>query len=376
MDLDAAAPPVLVDFAPATFLQRGVAIGFTAPGLAGATACPGERTKLELVVPNQAGGAGVYILPWEGVWSLCRPTVHDCQLIARVGALRSITPASIRTAARAVAAEGLAGRPAAHAARQDSAAEDQARVLVNFSLLLELLRQNEPRDSGWVQPERDRPARIEERARLVMAVLATRLGCRQETLVVGLEELSGLLCNIGLGAQAEQAALPRLLRAIERLRREVAAWAKARPEHGSVEMALIERCAALTARAARSVLADARAPVSDLGGLLRSWLASPTSIATTMARPEWLLDGWERICLLWQETPPEQRAFAVLEILPLLPLLPAEVDGWVAFDMSSATEMLRHRRVVRRMEDWRTGVMLADLVARNEHVKSARLALA
>jgi hypothetical protein len=67
-------------FLPTTFLERGVAVPFTTPILIGARARPGERKPLELIVPNPSGARGVYILPWDGISGLCKPTVHDRRL--------------------------------------------------------------------------------------------------------------------------------------------------------------------------------------------------------------------------------------------------------------------------------------------------------
>ncbi len=371
MDQDVCAPPRLIDFVPATFLQRGVTIPFTAPELAGATARPGERVALEMVVPNPGGGPGVYILPWDAIWSICRPTAHDCQLVASVGALRAITPAAIRSAARAVAAEGLAGREAAAAAVAATADELRARILLNFTLLLELLRQIEPRTPGWIAPEKDRPAQIQHRARAIFAALATQIGCRQETLATALEDIAGLLCGVGVGPTADGASLPVLLAAITHLRDDLAGWADSHPEQDGQEITLIDGCAALTAAAADGVIAAARALTADLPALLRAWLQSPAGVSAILTRPDWLLDGWERICLLWRDTPPPERGIAIIEIISLLPLVPTEANGWVPVDVARATELLRHRRSVRALEDWRTGVMLTDLIARNERLLAA-----
>ncbi|MBU6498939.1 MAG: hypothetical protein KGQ40_10460, partial [Rhodospirillales bacterium] len=62
-----ALPPAVESFLPSTFLERGVAVPFTTPQLAGARARPGTRVPLELVVPNPSGGRGHYILPWDGL---------------------------------------------------------------------------------------------------------------------------------------------------------------------------------------------------------------------------------------------------------------------------------------------------------------------
>src|ERR1700712_5461419 len=50
---------------PTTFLERGVAVPFTTPMLAGTRARPAEKQGLELVIPNPSGGRGVYIMAWD-----------------------------------------------------------------------------------------------------------------------------------------------------------------------------------------------------------------------------------------------------------------------------------------------------------------------
>ena len=101
--------PPLQPYHPTTFLERGVAVPFTTPLLDGTRARPGARADVELIVPNLSGGRGVYILPWSGIREFCRPTVHDARLNQEIAGLRSVTPITIRRAARRVAAAGLAG---------------------------------------------------------------------------------------------------------------------------------------------------------------------------------------------------------------------------------------------------------------------------
>src|SRR6185312_6270624 len=121
------------------FLERGVLVPFTTPVLAGARARPSERCGTELLVPNLSGGRGVYVLPWNNVSRLCRPTVHDRRLNQKVETLITVTPGSIRQAAREVAIEGLAGREAQFAAAKAADRDHRARLRTNFLLLVRLL---------------------------------------------------------------------------------------------------------------------------------------------------------------------------------------------------------------------------------------------
>ena len=95
-------------------------------------------------MPNPSGGRGVYILTWSGVKQLCRPTVHDTLLHQRVSRLPVMSPAGVRSAARQLAAEGLAGKDATLAASASAAQERKELVLVNFLMLVTLMEQVEP----------------------------------------------------------------------------------------------------------------------------------------------------------------------------------------------------------------------------------------
>ena len=89
-----------------------MAVPFTTPVLGGTRVRAALKPRLELIARNPADGRGVYVTPWTDSALLYRPTLHDRVLITRIAALGSITPTTILHAARATAAEGLAGEPA------------------------------------------------------------------------------------------------------------------------------------------------------------------------------------------------------------------------------------------------------------------------
>jgi hypothetical protein len=126
-------PPVK-PYHPTSFLERGAAIPFTTPLLAGTRARPAEKQGLELVIPNPAGGRGVYIMGWTSISSLCCPTLHDRQLNDRIAKLVSVTPSTIRRVGREVAAEGLAGEEATTAARLAAEHDRGDRLVANYQL--------------------------------------------------------------------------------------------------------------------------------------------------------------------------------------------------------------------------------------------------
>ncbi|HRQ82018.1 MAG TPA: hypothetical protein PKZ97_12980, partial [Azospirillaceae bacterium] len=82
----------LEDYRPATFLERGVATPFTTPVLAAARVRPSRRLKLEFVIANPSGGLGWYVMPWEGLMTLSKVSVHDVLLFENIGKQELITP--------------------------------------------------------------------------------------------------------------------------------------------------------------------------------------------------------------------------------------------------------------------------------------------
>src|SRR5262249_52951665 len=141
-------------FLPATFLERGVAVPFTTPQLSGARARPGERQSLELIIPNLSGGRGVYIVALTQIMDFCPLTINDRRLADAVANLRGVTPETIRHVARDVAGEGLAGLGAVAAAARAQQDDEVARLRTNFDLLINLVRQTEPRGEEPVQAEK------------------------------------------------------------------------------------------------------------------------------------------------------------------------------------------------------------------------------
>lgn len=84
-----------------------------------------------------------------------------------------------------------------------------------------------------------------------------------------------------------------------------------------------------------------------------------------VARPDWLLDGWNRICALW--TSASNQEDAIGEMVALVPVIPREADTWASYRVGHLVDLPQYRStVVRQFEDWRTGVAVTDLIARNK----------
>jgi len=315
---------------PTTFLERGVAVAFTTPLLAGARLRRTERGATELIVPDIAGPGSVGILPWERVGSLCSPSLFDRRLAGRLADLPMLSPEAVREAVAAEAACGLAGPEAQEAALAAQSAAAAAR----------------------------------DRAAAELAVLAAASG-RAVTVPA---ELAALFAPIGLGQAADAALLPRTLAAVAALGEQVG-----EQRHAAGEAEKVAIAARRTATAAVAALQAARGLAANVPGLVRRWLTAPAALADELGRVHWLLDGWAWLCRLWDAAEEARGGRAALlgELAGLLPPLPRE--------MGAAPLSVRRRepeagpRGSGRAGDWRSGVTLQDMVARNERLLAALL---
>jgi hypothetical protein len=325
-------------YQPKTFRERGVAAPFTTPLLTGARlrAAPARAGHvLEAIIPNPAGRRGVYIVPWSESGDLCRPTMHDARLaetlIGRLD-LSTLCPAMVRQAGWEVAAEGHAGRGGAAAAR---------RVL------------------------RDNAVRF--------AMMSTRLQsalARQETDAApdpaAWERLTALLADIHL-PEGALARLPALIDAVGALTVALAEWTAAQSGPVVAAAQMVGTAARLVHHGATYLLGMAVAQIDQPATLLRDWFADPVGVELALSRTEWLLDGWDRLVLLWQVGLPGP-AVTVLEMAALLPVWPDEAEVWLELPAGTAAHLARRPALPSRL--WTDPTMTVDQIARNERLRA------
>ncbi len=344
---------------------------FTTPVLNGARVRPAERFGLELIVPNPSGGRGDYILPWTGLRSLCRPTVHDVQLTECIAGMRSVTPANIREAAREVASQGLAGRAAVSAASLARAAEVESVVFTNYELLLRLVQQAEPPGTAPLPPDQEEPDALELRAKRVIATISPRLRQDNEAIKSSLEEMAALFNPIGVGKRATHSRLPHAIAALKLMRRELMEFPPDLDDQLPALIQMVVTTADKTLTCVESTLVQARLSADNLVELLAAWRADPSGISRQLARSDWLMDGWERIVRLWAYSDKtRERREALDEIITLLPVIPREAGEWVGFHIEIEAPRRTHR-LVSGHEDWRTGNCVHDTIFRNEALIAA-----
>ena len=363
--------PALRAYHPTTFQERGVAVPFTTPLLEGTRARPADKQRVELVIPNPSGGRGVYIMQWSSIASWCRPTLHDTVFNDRIAALQTVTPATIRRVGLQIAAEGLAGEEAMEAARLAVESDAEDRVVTNYRLLMTLVEQEGARFAPHAGGAGLTGMDLMTQVRLTVDRISPLLGKPSTWTAAALESLSDVMLNIGVGSAGAKGRLPTLLDALQQTRADMLEWSKNQGEKDQanyVEMTCV--VIDLTLSLAQATLSQAQALTRDMIGLLRAWAADSGSVINLVTRPEWLLDGWEQICLIWNHAQDDaERRAALSEIVGLIPVLPKEASEWSEIK-ASLDSGLRFRRSVTLNEDWRSGAVVFSLIARNEHLRA------
>lgn len=351
---------------PTTFLERGVVVAFTTPALSGARVRISERSGLELIVANPSGGRGFYVLPWGGVQDFCRPTLHDRQIQERASALTCVTPGSIRQVAREVAGKGYAGREARSAAALLQEQDQEAQLITNYFLLLMLIAQME---SNKADLNQECTPALELRAKHAVASLAPRLGMEPEAIGSALESLANLFKAVGLGPCAATALSARRLSRVTKLRDEMTQWAATHLGESAGLADIIRVTADLTVACGSLAIAEIRGMAEKMPQLLAQWRNKPDAVVARATRPEWLLDGWDPICALWEAAAPTESArhTAIAEMAQQVPILPKEVGDWFGKEVKAEASNI-YRRWTELNKDWRTGLPFINLVERNEHL--------
>ncbi len=325
-------------YQPKTFRERGVAAPFTTPLLAGARlrATPGRSGHvLEAIIPNPAGRRGVYIVPWSESGDLCRPTMHDARLteilVGRLD-LSRLRPAMVRQAGWEAAAEGHAGRGGATAAQR--VLRDNA---VRFAMMSARLQ---PVFAGQLSETAPDPA--------------------------AWDRLTALLADIHL-PEGAAARMPTLAEAVGALAVALPEWAAARSGPVVAAAQLVATAAKLVHGGATYLLRIAAAQIDESTTLLRDWLADPAGVERTLSRTEWLLDGWERLVLLWQVGLPGP-AVTALEMAALLPVWPDEAEAWLELPAGTAVQWAHRPMPPSRL--WTDPTVTVDQIARNERLRA------
>jgi hypothetical protein len=282
--------------------------------------------------------------------------------------LGAIEPAAIRDAALAVAREGHAGRAAASAA-ETTIAWDRAQVVRARAMLILRLAERLDPDFTPAPPVAEQAVYLNVRAMRRLERLAPSMGCRPTDLAAALTALGRVFAPVGTAGGDRDARIPLLLRRLEETQVGLAEWLRAAPGNEISELGqAIGAAIGRICESGAAVLDKTRAARSEPVALLKRWITDRTGVVALAARCDWLLDGWERVSLVWRAAGTQAtRRAALLEMAPLVPVLPREVLAWT--DTVIPVEAMRPAcRVTSSQDSWRTGGAAFALTTRNERL--------
>ena len=372
-------PEGRVSWQPESYAAMGAAVPFTSPDLAGARA---RRVGgvLSLSLPNPAGMRGVYILDPQELGKYCPATLHDRRLATLLAGLPALTPGTVRGAARRVALEGYAGRPAAAAAARAQAEERRTELTLQLAIMRLVVRQAAGAGGEAAAGELAAKAAIE--------ALAARTGHSVSEIGTAIGALARLAAPIGLpGSDAARSPAlpspaasspapgfpalhyPALIAGIEAL--------SGLDAMGGAEMGHATQAAALVSMVARDVsalavpaLARARRLFDRVAATLGAWLTDPGAVTAPFVHLDWLLDGWGPLCLVLQRTPPGRLCAAVTEMGLMVPFIPAEAYAWFGVPGREVERQAVRAEVMGGATSWRKGGAALDLTLRNERLRA------
>ncbi|WP_428395283.1 hypothetical protein [Lichenicoccus sp.] len=308
----AASPPVSIEWSHAREAQlpaaRCVSLPFTAPALTSMRVRRAPQGGLEMLLINPAGGRGVYIARWSALRAFAAPSLHDILLAERIAAAiaagAALSPAIIRDAAFAVATAGHAGRRLAKIADETHAARQLGLRRMRAHLLLELARHHDlpGSHSALNDPWSTQPQEESGWLAAAPALLAPKLHLPAGELADAMLAIARLALPIGAGPRAEAAYFPRVLRLLCKAR-----VCKEQGGSGAIDDAMHNRHVE-----ANAALRQARAVLARPAALVAAWREDAAKVRPLLEQPDWLLDGWDRLCLL---DPEATEAAALLQML-------------------------------------------------------------
>ncbi len=353
---------------PLSFRERGATVPFTTPILLNArirAAAIGDYR--EMVVANPSGGRGAFVLPWSAMPEICAPTLYDRHLWDNLNNAEDISPIGIRQEAQQLAAQGLAGRHAATAARGAQLRDQAARQLMLSILLEGLITSTETLEEKAIaaQAAKDsvqanRHERALLRASKIAEVPFAEFASDLEALAVA---LSGATPDIA----GDESRLRQMLGGLGRMANGIASWVKDDDEGGAQKMAaqFVYQSARQTMECAEKALSATHKMVVDFARVVPHWKTEKEKVLEHARIPDWVMDGWHTPLALWETAGPDERRAAIGELALIAPILPREAKAWLGKSSDWRETPTRVTQTVQEKTDWRSGALMG-LVARNE----------
>jgi len=316
-------------FWPLTFGERGVLVPFTTPMLAASRIRGPEIKKAEILVPGLSGGKGTYIIPWKSVPEMFKLTVHDRALHESICEAPDFSPRQIRMASLGTARLGLAGRDACAAARAHLQRDDSLQVTARFFLTLRVVERMATDGASLTLAELTSVSG-QQKAHKILSSIAKTLGWDFDTLYDHLEVWSKTVAQIGLSEMPAEAPARRLINRLKPLGEHFAEWRKGETEDqvdSSADAQLAADFCRETWRLATEYATDIDLTVKQPAESLRNWDGTIRSAEKVVHKLLWILDGWEQVVKLWDQTagrPREEQRSALRDVIRHLPIVPRD----------------------------------------------------
>lgn len=361
------------EFLPQRFAERGAAVPFTSPSIAQGRVRTDYRQQLELTVPALGGMKGSYVIRWTELLEVFPGlTLHDRVLRDEIARRQATTPDKVRSAALAVARQGLAGPENADMAARLIEEADGDRLLTTFFLILanlEATRSAPALDlADLVTPAGQR------RVKAAIDVIAQAVGLDNAATYDAIEAWGEILAPAGIARAPMPARFRRLWRRIADFGDSISEWGSSEHEDAAYMARFAGDLARLTASVADAGFDALERLQAHPLDLLRDWTSGEAAVVEAVDRIGWTLDGWEFILAMWADAVAggeraAQRA-VVADIFRLLPLLPeGEISGVTRHpDMDFST-----KRRVRVLHGWQTDALDDDIVERLERYKRSAI---
>jgi hypothetical protein len=356
-----------------TFQERGAVVPFTTPVLAFSRLRHQEEHGLELLVPGLAGGRDTYVIPWRSLPSVFVMTVHDRVLREEIEVCTNSSPTEIREATLKVESTGLAGPANARAARQATSDDESERLLTNFFLVSEAVKQL---SGGKLQLG---PADLTNdvgrtRTKLVLSRIAALFQLTADEFYTRLESWAGVVGPIGIPGLNYTCRLRQLIADINDFAAEVDAWSERDFTEASDSARVCSRIAEETAGMARNLAAGVDRYATSIRETLSAWTPNFERIRALMDKLTWTLDGWTPVVTMWREVDQGNREATqdlIGDMLRLMPVVPRREVGSRARKTWGELSQALYRTRVRAHEDWLSGKVDIELVLRLERFKAA-----
>ena len=365
------APVGVIHGRPSTFAERGVCVPFTTPILAQARIRMDRYEQLECLLPGFSGGKGTYVFSWKTIPEVIKITLHDRALHKEILEYGANSPDTIRHCGLTIAARGFAGLAAAHQAKQALALDQQYVVLTNYVFVLELLKL-----VGVSTPELLKTGLGTDEARQTAKDALNRVAesfkIAPDSLYARVEELSLQLAPVGLPQAPRPGRLRSLIDRLQDFEKSLLSWGAVEATEAAGLAGFIADCAQQTVSLAETRIARLDKLMKKVRDIVVGGNKVAEELDSTIVNLSWLLDGWDYICQLWEDSrdqSEDMQRIAVCEIFRIAPMIPsAELAANESFDMEDLKRV--QRRWVRANQDWRTGGLDYDAVRRVEQLKA------